>query len=410
MLVGIANIVTMEKDGRLTATISTDAERLIEILENEADGGVVHFILEGEADGVAVEFSGNAVKALADKHFMLIVAAPFGTYHLPAVEVIAGLPEERSSQMPPMESLIVVNIAKSLDEQVRLLQEAARAGGFVIAAPPVDFSVSILHGGQTFDIARFGRFVKREMPLPPDANPNDVTTAVLMDQDGNVRHVPTYVEMRDGFNFAVINSLTNSTYALVRYAPVFTDTKHHWAESAIRDLASRMIAEGKGEGRFDPDAAITRAEFAAIAVRAFGIPVTDGVALYADVPSDAWFAGAVAAAHEYGLVNGYADGSFRPGTAITRQEAAALLVRLMRLAGMDDAVTDEEEHLLLSGYQDGGETAAWARQAAAAAVKHGLMIGSDGKLRLTDNITRAETAMVFHRLLKLTGLIGGTVE
>src|SRR5690606_15786508 len=150
--------------------------------------------------------------------------------------------------------------------------------GFAIVATPVDFNVTASHNGMTMEVTTFSGYVNREIPVPSGVNPDEVSTAVIQDEDGSVRHVPTSVEVRDGKAVAQIRSLTNSTYALVRHAATFTDVDHHWAEQAIHDLASRMIVSGQAAGRYVPDAAVTRAEFAAIAVRALGLPAGHGAA------------------------------------------------------------------------------------------------------------------------------------
>jgi S-layer homology domain. len=70
---------------------------------------------------------------------------------------------------------------------------------------------------------------------------------------------------------------------------------------------------------------VTRAEFAAIVVRALGLPNVDHAANFADVEPQAWYAKEVAALRQFGIVSGYEDGPFRPYRKITRQEEMVMI-------------------------------------------------------------------------------------
>ena len=68
-----------------------------------------------------------------------------------------------------------------------------------------------------------------------------------------------------------ICSLVASIYSVIYIPKAFKDVEKHWAREAVNDMASRLVVSGVGEERFEPDREITRAEFAAIAVRALGL-------------------------------------------------------------------------------------------------------------------------------------------
>jgi len=405
LLEGIASVARTEQDGRLTALVTVDASRLSAMLGNEAEGVVVRISVEEDVHELVVSLSGDAIDAFDNKQATLVVASPAGTYYLPVSEVNRDQWPEQLAQTALHEIRLQISIARSREEQEKRLEDAAKQRRFTIVAPPVDFAVSVSHDGHTFGITGFSKFVKREIPLAASVAKDDVSTAVHLQEDGTVHQVPTYFEMRDGKMVAVIHSLSNSIYALVHYATEFADAKNHWARTAIHDLASRMIASGMGDGRFNPDASVTRAELAALAIRALGLAGTNDVAPFGDVKSGNWFASSVATAKAYGLVSGYEDGNFRPADTITRQEAAVIFARMMQLAGMDMAVSEEEADSLLSGFADGTATASWARLATAALIKQGIVVGSEGRLHMADEITRAETAVILSRLLQQAGLI-----
>jgi hypothetical protein len=119
----------------------------------------------------------------------------------------------------------------------------------------------------------------------------------------------------------------------------FNDLAGHPAAAHIEALASRGVIAGDPGGRFRPDAALTRAELVTLVLRAADIaaaPVSSSG--FVDVAADAWFAAPVATARTLELVKGDPDGRFRPGDPVTRAELAAVLVRAGALPSADGAV------------------------------------------------------------------------
>jgi len=195
--------------------------------------------------------------------------------------------------------------------------------------------------------------------VPQGVNPDDISTAVVLEADGTLRPVPTRVTLRDGRVLAIIRSMTNSSYALIGRQVEFSDMGRHWAQAEVYDLASQLVINGVGQGRFAPDQPVTRAEFAAILVRALGLPEEEDAVGNSDVNPDDWFAGAVAAARQYGIVSGYADGTFRPNQSITRQEAMVMVARALKLAGLETDLPDETAEAALGSFADGETAAQW---------------------------------------------------
>lgn len=103
-----------------------------------------------------------------------------------------------------------------------------------------------------------------------------------------------------------------------------------WFNVTVSSLAQMGVIAGYEDGSFRPNAPITRAEFAAIAMRFFaerGVTYNEG--LFADITGDEWFADVVAAAAERGLLGGYPDGTVRPNATITRAESCAVVNRTL---------------------------------------------------------------------------------
>jgi hypothetical protein len=157
---------------------------------------------------------------------------------------------------------------------------------------------------------------------------------------------------------------------------------------------------------FTPDREITRAEFAAIVVRGLGLKPESGTTSFSDVKASDWYSGAVRTASEYGLINGYADGTFRPNDLITREQAIAIIAKAMKLTGLKDKLGAQSSEAALRPFADAAEVAAWAKDGAADAVSAGIIAGrSANQLAPKGFVTRAEAAALIQRLLEKSELI-----
>ena len=114
----------------------------------------------------------------------------------------------------------------------------------------------------------------------------------------------------------------------VAYA-VPADVQDHWAQPAIKELMRRGVLVGYPDRTFKPDRFVSRAEFAKMAVKAFGLPAAEGTAL-SDM-SKHWARKDVSALVESGVIEGYPDKTFRPDQSITRAEIVSVLDRLLRV-------------------------------------------------------------------------------
>ena len=118
----------------------------------------------------------------------------------------------------------------------------------------------------------------------------------------------------------------------------FTDVPADmWCAEAVNTLASLGIVQGVGDGLYAPDRPITRAEFTVIAMR-FADLDTSGENIFSDVSADDWFYTQVVGSIQYGWIQGYADGTFRPNNTITRAEVTAITNRMLGRAADEDYV------------------------------------------------------------------------
>ena len=138
----------------------------------------------------------------------------------------------------------------------------------------------------------------------------------------------------------------------------FTDVDaDDWYNTPISTLSSMGIIVGYNDGSFQPNAPITRAEFAAIAVRFYqNNDVNYEEGLFTDIDGSEWFADAIAAAYEHGIIGGYVDGSFQPNNQITRAEAAAIVNRTTDRFPDKDHLLDAAE---MRTWPDNADPDAW---------------------------------------------------
>ena len=117
-----------------------------------------------------------------------------------------------------------------------------------------------------------------------------------------------------------------------------------WFNVTVSSLANMGAISGYEDGTFRPNEPISRAELAAMAVRfydAFEAEYEEGTFL--DVDGDEWYADAIAAAEELGIIGGYPDGTVRPNNNITRAETCAIVNRVLERRPHDDHLGDVED-------------------------------------------------------------------
>jgi hypothetical protein len=183
-----------------------------------------------------------------------------------------------------------------------------------------------------------------------------------------------------------------------------TQANAHENQPAIEALAARGIIDGMGDGLFHPEASMTRAQFAAIVVRALGLTPAASEA-FTDVPSTAWYAPYVGTASTYGLINGVGEGRFNPDGTITKQEAAVMVARAAKLCGMDTALDTAAVRDVLAQFTDYVTTPEWAREGLAFCYQEGILDDSAMEIQGKTEILRCEIAQMLYNLLSSAKLL-----
>ena len=126
-----------------------------------------------------------------------------------------------------------------------------------------------------------------------------------------------------------------------------------WYNHAVSTLSAMGIVKGDSDGKFNPNAPITRAEFAAIAAR-FDDKANTTTADFSDIASH-WAKNEISAASNNGWINGYPDGTFRPDNKITRAEAMTLVNRVLKRL----PETAEDLHDDMIKWSDNSDASQW---------------------------------------------------
>jgi len=390
-----------------TTTITVDDTKLNTILEKEGNNATVTLPASGTPDVVVGELNGQTVKNMENKEATLEIKTETVTYTLPASQInIDAVSSLLGSQVGLKDIKVSVRIADPPADTVKIVEDAANSGNYQLVVKPVEFQITCTSGSQTIEVSQFNGYVERTIEIPEGVDPSKITTGIVLNDDGTFRHVPTQIVLINGKYYAKINSLTNSTYSVMYNPVIFADVETHWAKDAINDMGSRMVVKGVGNGIYEPERSITRAEFATIIVRALGLAEDTTASAFGDVKLTDWFNGYVVTATAYNLITGYDSTHFGPNDTITREQAMTILARAMKLTGISISLTDSEASALLSNYTDKGLVSDYAKASAAACIKRGIVYGTTtSTLSPKDILTRAEAAAIIQRLLQKSGLI-----
>ena len=392
-------------NGQRVTTVLVDEEKLKQRLEAEGAQAIIAIPITDGSDVTTGILNGRMVKLLEDKQAVIELRTGNTIYSLPASQInIDAVSKQFGSELALQDIMVNIEIATPLADTLQAVKDAAKRNGLTEVIPPLNFKVTAVLGDRTEEVSKFNAFVERKMLIPEGVDPNRITTGVVIEPDGTVRHVPTKVVKVDGQYYAQINSLTNSIYSVVWHPLEFNDVTNHWAKESINNMGSRMVVNGTGNDVFNPNQDITRAEFAAMIVRGLGLKLEDGPSSFNDVKTTDWYSSAVNTAYEYKLINGFGDNTFLPNEKITREQAMVITANAMRITGLNGQFTNSSA--VLQPYQDHSQVSTWAITSVADTLQAGVVSGRNNMhLAPRDYITRAEVATIIERLLEKSDLI-----
>ena len=201
-------------------------------------------------------------------------------------------------------------------------------------------------------------------------------------------------------SLAVSASAANTT---ARKATDFKDyDAKSWYAEAVSAAVNNGLLYGKSSTMLDPNGDMTRAEMAAIINRSFGCYKAADISQYKDVSKSKWYYKDVALAVQMGTYNGRSSSAMAPDSPITRQEAMTVVARALELDYDSYSKTD------LSAFSDRSEISNWAMPYVRAMVGADYIHGRGKVLAPQDDITRAEFAQIFANIISSYITVKGT--
>ena len=399
------NVITVEVNNKV---IEGKIEEAIK-KNPEGTGNIIQIPVADTISEIAkVELTGDIVKKLEKNTFDVSIKRNNVEYLIPAEEfTISSVADKLGiSEASLQEIKIEVKITKLGENVIASYNKVAEKNGAELVFPPVEFEIvakTTKADGTTdkLEINKFSNYVERFMEIPAGVNPSKITTGIVFNQDGTYSHVPTEVFQKDVKWFAKLNSLTNSNYSVIWNPVTVAAVENHWSKEAVNDMASRLIIFNPE--KFDPNKAITRADFAEYIVRALGL-YREGstyVNKFKDVKSTGDRTLGILIASEYGIVTGYPDGSFRPEALITREEAMVMYQKAMKITKLVGADTNRYQ-----SYKDfklvGNWATAYVKEVISAHVFNGTTANT---ISPKSKLTYGEAAQAIKNLLVESKLI-----
>ncbi|MDY6786002.1 MAG: S-layer homology domain-containing protein [Cyanobacteriota bacterium] len=185
----------------------------------------------------------------------------------------------------------------------------------------------------------------------------------------------------------------------------FPDIARHWAKEFIEGLRSRNIVSGFPDGSFQPEKAMTRAEYAALLNGAFPLPAIRPYAAFIDFSPYYWAAGAIKKAYEAGFLSGFPQNRFRPLDPVTRVQVIVSVVNGLKLAQQleSDPKIPPSEDL----FEDAAAIPNYARDEVTTATQAGLVVNYPNLQYFNPNraATRAEVSVFIYQALVFLGRV-----
>ena len=197
----------------------------------------------------------------------------------------------------------------------------------------------------------------------------------------------------------------SAAHTVNRKATDFRDyDRTAWYAEAVSAAVDNGLLYGKSSTIIDPNGDMTRAEMAAIINRSFGCYAKADISKYTDVAKSKWYYDDVAMAVQMGTYNGRSSSTMAPDAPISRQEAMTVVARALELDYDSYAKTD------LSAFSDRSEISNWALPYVRAMIGAGYIHGRGKILAPLENITRAEFAQIFHNIIGSYITVKGTYD
>lgn len=243
--------------------------------------------------------------------------------------------------------------------------------------------------------------VKLSIPYTPTAEELKNPEAIVIwyiDGSGNAVSVPNG-HYNSATGKVTVTTTHFSQYAVGFNKVGFSDVDDSaWYESYVDYLAARNIVGGTSAGQFSPDASITRAQFVMILARMSGDSLSGYTSsAFSDVSAGDWYFAAAQWANKNGIAAG-SDGKFDPDAGITREQMAAMLYRCAKYVGVD---VSNVEGMSVREFSDYESISSWALEPIQWAINNKIVSGTgDGSFAPQQSATRAQASKMTAVLMK----------
>ncbi len=262
--------------------------------------------------------------------------------------------------------------------------------------PVYDFN---LFAGDT-KVTSFGKAIEITLPYVMGTNEDvDRLTVFYINDNGELENA---AGVYDAATHTMKFVTTHFSKYMVKENPVsFADIgSTAWASRSIESMAAKGIISGIGGGKFDPSSNVTRAQFAAMIVKALKLTDASAENKFKDVSKDNWYYNAVMTAYKAGIISGRTSDTFAPNADITRQEMAVMLAKAMQL--VKGKALPASTGSYLSGFSDNVKIADAYRGDVALVSEYKVISGMpDGTFSPDSLATRAQAATVIYKLFNL---------
>lgn len=352
----------------------------------------------GNNGTLRIELPANASDLLG-AHPLTLQAQPYAI-NLPA-SVLAALQNAIPASDRSGSSIVLTVAAASPEQAQARLQAAERldSAGLRQASGMLDLRFSLLTpGGEEQPAALPDGRIGLTLKLDSQANAK-LLGIYRIGEDGTL----TYVGGTVSGGAITASAAVPGTYVALEYTHAFDDVPaSFWGADDIAVMAAKHIVRGVSAAQFQPNGRVTRAEFAAMLVRALGLTSSGAANPFADVSAGKWYAADVAAARETGLASGKDGSRFDPDGAITRQEMAVMIARALQHLGKDV----DANGVSLDRFSDAGSVSGWADESVRISLQTGIVRGADASRLLPGaDATRAEATAMLRRLLEYAELL-----
>ena len=246
---------------------------------------------------------------------------------------------------------------------------------------------------------------KYEFYVDPTGTQMDLDKVAFVPRAGlygevSIKYTGYDVNGKNSYEGKITFKVTQKTKSAV-FSDV-TATSYSWAADSVDFLYYEEVANGSN-GKYNPKSNITRGDFMLMLYRAFleedygnynvtsNFPdVVKGTTSYSKETYQA-----VGVAKYLGIAQG-SNGKYNPTSYITREEAMTLIYRTLDEVGYSMSYTVSTS---TSSFSDYSSVSSYARAAIKDLIGHGVVIGTNGKIQPKSNITRAEMAVILHRVL-----------